>query len=175
MQGLKIIVMAGVLTFAVGTAVAASTTPATKNDDKKSEAEALARELADKESQIVQDRLASIAEDDYTFEMARRKLQNEVELEKMRSEIRKLRGEDKARPAPAPVSAATEPKEPIQSAAAIVMPRVVLQADIGGSQRVAVTNGDTLRYVRAGEVFSMGGHDFKLSGDKKSVVLIGAQ
>lgn len=57
------------------------------------------------------------------------------------------------------------------AAAPIVMPRVVLEADIGGRNRVAVLSGDTLRYVRVGETFDMGGNKFKLAKDRKSVVM----
>ncbi|WP_410741322.1 hypothetical protein [Citrobacter koseri] len=134
-----------------------------------SEAAEQANEVVDAGTQIVQERLAGIVEDNYAYEKARRQLESELELEKLRSQIRKLRGEDKMRPP----SVLTEPKAPVQQAAAVAIPRVVLEADIAGSQRVAVSDGNALRYVRAGEIFSMGGNNFKLAKDKKSVILVG--
>ncbi len=127
-------------------------------------------DVEDINSLFVQDRLASIVEDDFTFEQARRRLANEVELEKMRSELRKLRGEDKVRPQPVQ----TQPSETTAKAEpkVIDMPRVVLEAEIGGSRRVAVTDGKTLRYVRTGEIFSMGENKFKLASDKRTVTLV---
>ncbi|MCT6664197.1 hypothetical protein N4Q52_09295 [Enterobacter mori] len=149
--------------------------PGENKKKRKSEAtEAQSEEAKQEEAAntaVVQDRLASIVEDDYAFEKQRRKLANEVELEKLRSQIRKLRGEDKMKPATR--MAMQEPAAiPLAPAAApIVMPRVVLEADIGGRNRVAVLSGDTLRYVRAGETFDMGGNKFKLAKDRKSVVM----
>lgn len=133
-----------------------------------SEAVEQANKAADAETQIVQERLAGIVEDNYAYEKARRQLESELELEKLRSQIRKLRGEDKMRPSPV----LTEPKAPVQQAAAVAIPRVILEAEIAGSQRVAVSDGNALRYVRAGETFSMGGNNFKLAKDKKSVILV---
>ncbi|WP_395304763.1 hypothetical protein [Enterobacter sp. ECC-019] len=132
--------------------------------------EAAKRETA-ANTEFVQDRLASIAEDDYAFEQQRRKLANEVELEKLRSQIRKLRGEDKMKSAPMMAAQAPAAKPQVPPAAPIVMPRVVLEADIGGTNRVAVLSGETLRYVRAGETFDVGGKKFKLAKDRKSVVM----
>ncbi|KNC12229.1 hypothetical protein AC791_02510 [Klebsiella sp. RIT-PI-d] len=176
MQGLKLIFSAGTVLLAMGTAVATTGIPYTPDEATKAGAvdTASARvnnSAADNQTQAVQDRLAAIVEDDYEFEKARRELANEVELEKMRSELRKLRGEDRKAPQPvAPAASEAEPQQ--QSVQTIIMPRVVLEAQIGGAQRTAVTDGDTLRYVRAGEVFSMGGHNYKLAKDKKSVLLV---
>lgn len=204
MQDLKLIVITGVFSLAMGTALAEPTTtlpkvpdnvpktevaqqtpavavkssavPAngTQSKEKASEAAVSIVGDSDAENQIVQDRLVRIIEDDYAYEMQRRQLSNEVVLEKMRSDIRKLRGEDKKPLTPAPIISAqvTENKAPVQEHMPIALPHVVLEADIGGSRRVAVTDGKALRYVRAGEAFSMGGNDFKLSGDRKSVVLV---
>ncbi len=177
MQGLKLIFSAGTVLLAMGTAVATAGIPNTPNEATKPGAVDTASEArvnnstADIQNQAVQDRLAAIVEDDYAFEKARRELANEVELEKMRSELRKLRGEDRKAPQPvAPAASKAEPQQ--QSVQTIIMPHVVLEAQIGGAQRTAVTDGDTLRYVRAGEVFSMGGHNYKLAKDKKSVLLV---
>lgn len=123
----------------------------------------------------VQNHLAQMAEDDFVYEQQRRKLSQQVELEKLQSQIRKLRGEDKMRPAPvvsAPVqSPAEEPQAAPQSAPPVDMPRVVLEANIGGANRVAVTSGGSLRYVRPGETFAIDGNYYQLAKDRKSVVI----
>lgn len=186
MQSVKLMVLTGIFSLSVGVAVAAPSTAlpkapestAKKDVVKKAETDVQKADASepqvDDETQLVQDRLAEIVEDDFTYEKERRKLANQVELEKMLSQIRKLRGEDKKGPAPVQVSQpANESKEPAPtpSAPAIVMPRVLFEAEIGGSQRTAVSDGNELRYVRRGEVFSIGGNDFKLAKDRKSVVL----
>ncbi|MGX5027236.1 hypothetical protein ACWKYF_09860 [Enterobacter asburiae] len=145
-----------------------------KNKIKPQTTEKLSEEAKQEDAantSTVQDQLASIVEDDYAFEQQRRKLANEVELEKLRSQIRKLRGEDKMKAAPRVEAPAEVSKPQAPVAAAIVMPRVVLEADIGGTNRVAVQSGDTLRYVRPGETFDVGGRKFKLAKDRKSVVM----
>ena len=125
------------------------------------------------ETQLVQDRLAEIVEDDYAYEKARRKLANLVELQKMISQIRKMSAEDKKYSTPIQKVEVTQPAkaEPVKTAAPSVMPRVLFETQIGGSQRTAVSDGDELRYVRNGEVFTIGGSDYKLAKDRKSVVL----
>ena len=121
----------------------------------------------------MQEHLQQLVEDDYAYQSAKRKLQNEVELEKMRSEIRKLRGEDKKAPAAplAPVRKA-EPQDNAKRSApvATVMPHVVLESVIGGRARVAIVNhaGDQLRYAAPGETFSMDGQQYILRRDKNS-------
>lgn len=125
------------------------------------------------ETQLVQDRLAEIVEDDYAYEKARRKLANLVELQKMISQLRKMSAEDKKYSAPVQKVEVSQPTkaEPVKSAEPIAMPRVLFETQIGGSQRTAVSDGEELRYVRNGEVFTIGGSDYKLAKDRKSVVL----
>lgn len=184
MQGLKLMIITGAFSLTASTAFAAPTSALPEAPVKPVVAEkvnesvgngaivpqqSMNSEIAVSDAdhtQAVQDRLASIVEEDYAFEKQRRQLANEVELEKMRSELRKLRGEDKMRSAPVERVAAS----PAPAQSSLVMPRVLLAAEIGGSQRVAVTDGNALRYVRYGEVFSMGGSSFKLAKDGKSVI-----
>ena len=186
MQGLKLMIITGAFSLTASTAFAAPTsalpeatkTPVVAEQVNETAGKAaiapqqtVNSEIAVSEAdhtQAVQDQLASIVEEDYAFEKQRRQLANEVELEKMRSELRKLRGEDKMRSAPVERVAASSAPAPAQSS--VVMPRVLLAAEIGGSQRVAVTDGNALRYVRYGEIFSMGGSNFKLAKDGKSVI-----
>ncbi|MGG5839612.1 hypothetical protein [Huaxiibacter chinensis] len=122
----------------------------------------------------VQNHLAQMAEDDFVYEQQRRKLSQQVELEKLQSQIRKLRGEDKMKPAPvasAPVEKPADAPKVAPQSAPVDMPRVVLEANIGGANRVAVTSGGTLRYVRPGETFAINGNNYQLAKDRKSVVM----
>ncbi|MGO3909116.1 hypothetical protein [Huaxiibacter chinensis] len=134
-----------------------------------------AKQTAVSNTEQVQNHLAQMAEDDFVYEQERRKLSQQVELEKLQSQIRKLRGEDKMKPAPvvsAPVEKpADTPKDAPQSAPPVDMPRVVLEANIGGANRVAVASGGTLRYVRPGETFAIDGNTYQLAKDRKSVVM----
>lgn len=121
----------------------------------------------------MQEQLQQLVEDDYAFQSAKRKLENEVALEKMRSEIRKLRGEDKKASAipVAPVRKAEPESNAKQPASApAVMPHVVLESVIGGRARVAISNnsGDQLRYAAPGETFSMDGQQYMLKRDKRA-------
>ena len=121
----------------------------------------------------IQEQLEQLVEDDYAFQSAKRKLENEVALEKMRSEIRKLRGEDKKAPASpaAPVrKAEPETNAKLSVPVATALPHVVLESVIGGRARVAIVNhsGDQLRYAAPGEMFSMDGLQYILKKDKEA-------
>lgn len=88
----------------------------------------------------------------------------------MLSEIRKLRGEDKVKPLPAP---ARETVNISENKASVTenspLPHVVLESVIGGLSRIAVINqgGDQLLYVQPGETFAMDGKQYILTKDKK--------
>ena len=118
--------------------------------------------------------LKEVVESDYEYQLQARQLKQQVELEKMRSEIRKLRGEDKKPVAvvsqAAPVqSAASQPEAP-ESKIPKELPFVLLESEIAGSARVAVTNSarSKLMYVRPGDLFEMDGVQYQLVRDKKS-------
>lgn len=118
--------------------------------------------------------LKEVVESDYEYQLQARQLKQQVELEKMRSEIRKLRGEDKKPVAAvsqaAPVqSAASQPTAP-ESKIPKELPLVLLESEIAGSARVAVTNSarSKLMYVRPGDLFEMDGVQYQLVRDKKS-------
>ncbi|UYW73591.1 hypothetical protein OFY05_19980 [Pseudocitrobacter faecalis] len=121
--------------------------------------------------------LKEVVESDYEYQLQARQLKQQVELEKMRSEIRKLRGEDKkpvaavsqaapAQPAPSQQEAPTAPESKIPKE----LPLVLLESEIAGSARVAVTNSarSKLMYVRPGDLFEMDGVQYQLVRDKKS-------
>lgn len=121
----------------------------------------------------IQEQFEQLVEDDYAFQSAKRKLENEVALEKMRSEIRKLRGEDKKAPASpaAPVrKAEPETNAKLLAPVSTALPHVVLESVIGGRARVAIVNhsGDQLRYAAPGEMFSMDGLQYILKKDKEA-------
>lgn len=126
-----------------------------------------------------QEFLKEVVENDYDYQLKSRKLSQEVELEKMRSEIRKLRGEDKktgavaaSRPQPS-APQADAPKQP-ESKIPRELPIVLLESEIAGNARVAVTNSqrNKLMYVRPGERFEMEGARYQLVRDKKQGLVV---
>lgn len=125
------------------------------------------------DAKTTQEFLKEVVENDYEYQLKSRQLEQEVELEKMRSEIRKLRGEDKkpdAAVSPQPSTSQPElPKTP-ESTIPKELPFVLLESEIAGSARVAVTNSarSKLMYVRPGELFEMDGVQYQLVRDKKS-------
>lgn len=119
---------------------------------------------------MMQKHIQQLVENDYRYQAELRKLKHEVEMEKMLSEIRKLRGEDKVKPVPAP---ARETVNISENKASVTenspLPHVVLESVIGGLSRIAVINqgGDQLLYVQPGETFAMDGKQYILTKDKK--------
>ncbi|WP_434132418.1 hypothetical protein [Enterobacter cloacae] len=123
---------------------------------------------------MMQNHIQQLVEDDYRYQSELRKLKHQVEMEKMFSEIRKLRGEDKVKstsvPTLAPVREAVNVSESKASVAEnSSLPHVVLESVIGGLSRVAVINkgGEQLLYVQPGETFTMDGKQYILTKDKK--------
>lgn len=129
------------------------------------------------DGKTTQEFLKEVVENDFEYQLKSRKLEQEVELEKMRSEIRKLRGEDKksaaaAAPVPQPQQAA--PQADVQKVPESKIPKklpfVLLESEIAGNARVAVTNNERskLMYVRPGARFEMDGVQYQLVRDKKN-------
>lgn len=185
MQRLKLTVTGCLIPLCVGMALAAPTTamPSPEHPNSKPSVSqavdhlSLASEQPEKEavsdSTDMQNHIKEMVEQDYSYEKARRELKNELEMEKMRSELRKLRGEGKnktvaAAPPKGPQS--DETAKPAQKS--IPAPRVVLDSQIGGLSRVAVVAGDNLMYVNPGEVFEVDGYHFKLGADRKSILRV---
>lgn len=191
MQRLKLTAVGFLIPLMTGVAFAAPTTalpspvqPVAKNTDIKTSVDkkiAAAdvhspEETVVTDSTSIQNYIKEMVEEDYNYEKARRQLKSELEMEKMRSELRKLRGEGKNKPAtPASASAsgektAEDKSKPVQP---VPSPRVVFDSQIGGLSRVAIVSGDSLKYVKPGEIFVVDGYNFKLSSDRKSVLLVG--
>ena len=190
MQSVKKLAVATVLTMGIGTAFAAPTTelppaPAPVENGVKPASDT-AQELisADKKPDehlseekstglTMQEHLNKMVEEDYVYQSELRELKHKVEVEKMLGEIRKLRGEDKLKPAMIPTPVSREEPEPEKNGPAVnnrELPHVVLESVIGGLSRVAVTNesGGKLLYVKPGESFSMDGQQYILTRDKKA-------
>ncbi|WP_313573207.1 hypothetical protein [Pseudescherichia sp.] len=119
----------------------------------------------------MQQHLQKMVEADYAWETKKRELSNELELEKMKSEIRKLRGEDKVRPVP--VSDLTPP-DASSRAPSGGFPHILLESNIGGLLRVAVgsANENDLLYVAPGDNFTLDGRQYQLVRDKRSGLAI---
>lgn len=186
MQSVKKLIVVLALTICPGVVLAVPTTdlpPAPglngseKNSVMKGEASTntILSETEKNESSVekmtMQKHIQALVEDDYTFQLEYRKLQAQLEKERILSEIRKLRGEDKIKPAsaPMPVQNSTVANDNETSKEQLLaMPHVVLESVVGGISRVAVINqhGDQLIYVTPGEYFSMNGQQYTLIRDK---------
>jgi len=115
----------------------------------------------------VQDHMIEMMQDDFTFENQKRALSNELELEKIRSEIQKTKGITEVAPVvEAPVNniVANEgtPDEG-KMVEEIPLPKVLLVSDIGGMSRVAISSNNIVKLVKINEKFSMDGHNFIVS------------
>lgn len=119
----------------------------------------------------MQQHIQKMVEEDYAWEAKKREVANELELEKMKSEIRKLRGEDNVRPMTQPVSIPEESSTTQHSSAS---PHLLLESNIGGLSRVAVSSADgsALRYVSPGERFTLDGRQYQLVRDRTSGLII---
>lgn len=115
----------------------------------------------------MQQHIQKMVEEDYAWEAKKREVANELELERMKSEIRKLRGEDKMPLTAQPVSI---PAEIGATQSNNASPHILLESNIGGLSRIAVSNADgsALRYVSPGERFMLDGHQYQLVRDKTS-------
>ncbi|MEB4676974.1 hypothetical protein MXL54_19650 [Enterobacteriaceae bacterium G50] len=130
------------------------------------------------DAKTTQEFLKEVVENDFEYQLKSRQLEQEVELEKMRSEIRKLRGEDKkpvASVAPAqPAAPQPDAPTPKESKIPKELPFVLLESEIAGNARVAVTNNERskLMYVRPGDRFEMDGVQYQLVRDKSHGLLV---
>lgn len=113
----------------------------------------------------VQEHIIQMMQDDISYDAKKRELSNELELEKIRSEINKLKEDNEpisVEPVRAPEVA--EPVQPdVQTVEAVALPKVVLVSEIAGVSRVAVSYDDGVKMVRLNEKFSLEGHQFSVS------------
>lgn len=109
---------------------------------------------------VQQDEFVKMMQDNIFFEKEKRQLANEVALEKLRSELKKLRG------------TGTSPVMPVMPETKLPRvevphPYVVLVTKIGGLTRVMVSAGGNKHYLSVGERFSSGGKNYTLTTDGK--------
>lgn len=121
----------------------------------------------------IQQHIQKMVEEDYAWEAEKRDVANELELERMKSEIRKLRGEESVR-SMVPTVADPSSEAFTTPQASNASPHLLLESNIGGLSRVAVSSADgsELRYVSPGERFMLDGRQYQLIRDKKSGLLI---
>ncbi|OXL39181.1 hypothetical protein CA284_16445 [Enterobacter mori] len=189
MQSLKNLMVIGFVIIFCGVAIAAPTTdlpsaPKVQGNDTSSigvsekEVKIVNSSLNDdveappSSERMMQEHILQLVEDDYRYQSELRKLKHQVELEKMLSEIRKLRGEDKLKTVPAPVpvrETVNQSENNVSVAENSSLPHVVLESVIGGLSRVAIADqgGNQLLYVQPGETFAMDGKEYILTKDKK--------
>lgn len=186
MQSVKKLIVVLALTICPGVVLALPTTdlppaPGLNSSEKKpvmkgeASTNTILSETEKNESSVekitMQKHIQALVEDDYTFQLEYRKLQAQLEKERILSEIRKLRGEDKIKPASVPMpvqNSTTSNDNEASKEQPLAMPHVVLESVVGGISRVAVLNqhGDQLLYVTPGELFSMNGQQYTLIRDK---------
>lgn len=112
----------------------------------------------------VQDHMIEMMQDDFTFENQKRALSNELELEKIRSEIQKAKGITEVAPVVETSANNTDANEGTPDEGKMIeempLPKVLLVSDIGGVSRVAISSNNVVKLVKINEKFSMDGHNF---------------
>ena len=115
----------------------------------------------------MQDHVVEMIEKDFNFESQYRELANQLALEKVRSELRKLRGEKKEGSAAVmPMSTAStmddiSASSPEATSEAAPGLRPLLISEIAGQKRVAIAGADGgVKMVPLNQRFSYGGYDY---------------
>lgn len=119
----------------------------------------------------VQEHIIQMMQNDITFDVQKRELSNELELEKIRSEINKLKEDNEpisVEPVRAPESVQPD-VQPVETVEAVALPKVVLVSEIAGVSRVAVSSGDGVKMVRLNEKFTQEGHQFIVSNSGRGM------
>ncbi|WP_421670911.1 hypothetical protein [Rahnella sp. EDr1-12] len=119
----------------------------------------------------VQEHIIQMMQNDITFDAQKRELSNELELEKIRSEINKLKEDNEpisVEPVLAPESVQPD-VQPVETVEAVALPKVVLVSEIAGVSRVAVSSGDGVKMVRLNEKFTQEGHQFIVSNSGRGM------
>lgn len=119
----------------------------------------------------VQEHIIQMMQNDITFDAQKRELSNELELEKIRSEINKLKEDNEpisVEPVRAPESVQPD-VQPVETVEAVALPKVVLVSEIAGVSRVAVSSGDGVKMVRLNEKFTQEGHQFIVSNSGRGM------
>lgn len=110
------------------------------------------------EVNIQQEELIDIMKENISFEKEKRQLVNELALEKLKNELKKLRGT--AIPTDMPVMT-----ESTISHTEVTHPYVVLVSQIGGLTRILVSAEGNKHYLSAGDILSSGGKEYILTMD----------
>lgn len=119
----------------------------------------------------VQEHIIQMMQNDITFDAQKRELSNELELEKIRSAINKLKEDNEpisVEPVRAPESVQPD-VQPVETVEAVALPKVVLVSEIAGVSRVAVSSGDGVKMVRLNEKFTQEGHQFIVSNSGRGM------
>lgn len=128
----------------------------------------------------MQDYVVQLMEKDFNFESQYRELNNQLALEKLRSELRKLRGGNmpSAPTSAAPFAAAETgvDDEAAEGGASAPALRALLISEIAGQKRVAISGeGGGVKMVPLNKRFSYGGYDYiahSRPGDEVTVEVI---
>lgn len=125
----------------------------------------------------MQNHIIELMEKDFSYESKQRELSQELALEKLRSEIRKVRDEKKNLAAPAPMNVAADNNMDYQQMddSVITAPilRALLISEIAGQKRVAVSAGNgAVKMVPLNQKFSYAGYDYIASHTQGDLIAV---
>ncbi|WP_370612024.1 hypothetical protein [Citrobacter meridianamericanus] len=160
----KITLLLFAMVFSVSYAFAEMSTPTEAGEPAAPQAQNTEEKSAN-QKQIVQ-----LMESDMTFEREKRQLSNEVALEKLRAELKKVRSEGgPAIVMSAAPEAASAPAQSVRDA----VPQVLATSQVGGISKIAVGTGSRVILVDRHEVFDIGGKKYHLLNNSKKQLVVG--
>lgn len=132
------------------------------------------------EPELVQQHVIKMMQDDFSFETQKRSLSNELELEKIRNQIDKLKQESNKQavtmiaPPMASPQAAVENTPQISAPPVVEMnkPKVLLVSQIAGVSRVAVEGDNGVKLVKLNESFAMNGKKYVVSNGQNNIPVL---
>lgn len=121
------------------------------------------------EKSVSQKQIIQLMESDITFEREKRQLSNEVALEKLRAELKKVRSDSE----PAMMMSNT-PEAASAPSIRMAEPQVLATSRVGGVSKVAVSVGNRIILVDRNEVFDIEGKKYQLQTNSKKKLIVGA-
>lgn len=120
---------------------------------------------------VGQEQLVRLMQADILFEREKRQLSNEVALEKLRAELKKIRSESP--PALVMPAMAAESSAPVTVAVSRT-PEVLAISKVGGVSKVAIGAGRGVILVDRNEIFDIEGKKYQLEVNSKKKLVVRA-
>lgn len=159
----KITLLLFAATFSISSAVAQSPT--------ETEVEADSTDSTQNVKSVGQEQLIQLMQADIIFEREKRQLSNEVALEKLRSELKKIRSDS----TPTLVMPTMAGDNPTPVAAVVsAVPEVLAVSQVGGVSKVAVGAGRGVILVDRHEIFDIEGKKYQLVTNSKKRLVVKA-